>query len=519
MKKLCLLLAACMALVVLAAPALAEPTDAQIIRLSNPTVTVDGTTVSGLDDLALQLALCESADGSVLQMIFDLFIGGENASSAMLQLDDTAVVALIGGMSSAYSVNYEDVAALMESGSAFTDVLSMAETWTLPDDIAAAMEAHAGDFSVSEPEVSTNADGVVMQYFTVSGDMTGCIADILRLIENDALINAMLDAMDSTGSLYGMTDGLIESGLTFMLDGRFGHDNFGYVTDAEITISMYAGSELLGSVDFTCAMAIDENDTDNVNCEFDIAMKEADDSVLSRAALNMSATENGFTMNCNEFDAEGSSSNVDIVCNYTNNMYSLNCTGHTSDVYAGETDFSITGTLMDTSNGWTLNANGSVYGNGESSRVALQAEYSLNGYSETLKASVKASDSYSSSSLSLDISSNANTGVFSCTLGANDGYDDVSIGLIYEPAADAANSGVVSLLLNDGVSDVRLSADVKMLTATVDTDKFYVDPSGAINVLTITPEQENAAYDELEAILDSIFTKLADTYPAVFGGY
>ena len=514
-----MLLAACMALVMLAAPALAEPTAAQIIRLSNPTVTVDGVTVSGLDDLALQLALCESADGSVLQMIFDLFIGGENASSAMLQLDDTAVLALIGGMSSAYCVNYEDTAPLIESGSAFTDILSMAETWTLPDDIVAAMEAHAGDFSVSAPEVSTNADGVVMQYSTISGDMTGCIVDILRLIENDALINAMLDAMNSTGALYGMTDGLIESGLTFMLDGRFGHDNFGYVTDADMTISMYAGSELLGSLDFTCALAIDENDADNVSCEYAVALKQADDSVLSLATVDMAVTENGFTMNCTEFNTEGSSSNVDIVCNYTNNMYSLNCTGHTSDVYDGETDFSITGTLMDTSNGWTLNANGSVYGNGDSSRVTLQAEYFQNGYSETLKASVKASDSYSSVSLSLDLSSNASTGVFSCTLGVNDGYDDISIGLLYEPAADADNSGVVSLLLNDGVSDVRLSADVKLLTATVDTDKFYIDPSGAINMLTITPEQEEAAYAELESILGSIFTKLADTYPSVFGGY
>lgn len=521
MKKLCLLLAAFMALVMLATPALAEPTAAQVIRLSNPTVTVDGVTVSGLDDLAVQLALCESADGSVLQLILDLFIAGENASSAMLQLDDTAAVALLGGMSSAYRVYYEDLEALVEAGSDSSDILALAENWTLPADVVAAMEAHADDFTAGEPEVITNSDGVVMQYYTVSGDMTGCIIDIVRLIENDGLINAVLTSLDSEGGLEGLADQLTESGLTFELDGRYGHDNFGYVSDFDLTISIYENGELLNAVDCVYLLNIDESDAGNVSYECRIVQKDAMGSVISDTYFDMAMTENSFTMNCTENALNGEKADLGIVWSSSNGLDSFTCTAEMVDSYGDESAFSIVGTLMDTADGWTLNANLSSEEYGETSRISLRADYSVNNGAESLKASMKIADAYSAESMDLELYCDASEGIYRGTLGVNDSYDDVSIALRIEPtetAAGADYSGVASLLLNDGVSDIQLSVDVTLLTATVDTDNFYVDPASAVDMLTISAEQEEAASTELDTIVNSILTRLEEAYPSIFGG-
>lgn len=518
MKKLCSLLAAFMALVMLAAPALAEPTAAQVIRLSNPTITVDGVTVSGLEDLALQLALCESGDRSVMQLIFDLFIGGENASSAMLQLDDTAAVALLGGMSSAYRVYFEDVAALMESGSA--DMLALAENWTLPADIAAVMEAHSGDFLVDEPEVITNSDGVVMQYYYFTGDMTGCIVDIMRLIENDELIGAVLSALDPEASLEGLADELAESGLAFGLSGTYGHDNFGYVTEMDLTITIYENDEFMGLVEGVYAVSIDENDVSNINYDCRIVQKDAADRVMMDATVDMAATANSFTASYTELTPSLEITS-DLVWNSSNGLDSFSCTAEITDDYGYDSAFSIVGTLMDTADGWTLNANVSSEEDGETSRISLRADYSASVEAESLDASMKVADAYSAASIELNLSRNPYEGVYYGTLSVNDGYDDVSIGLLIEPtetAAGADYSGVISLLLNDGVSDIRLNVDVTLLTATVDTDKFYVDPSSAVDVLTISPAQADAASAELETIVNSILSRLEEAYPSIFGG-
>lgn len=521
MKKLRLLMAALMSLVMLATPALADVTTAQVIRISNPTISMDGATISELDDLALQLALCESPDGSVMQMIFDLFIGGENASSAMLQLDDTAAVAFLGGMSNAYRIYYSDLAALMQAGNNYSDMLRKAESWTLPSDVVAAMEAHAADFTVSAPEVVTNSDGVVMQYYTISGDMTGCMIDILRLIENDDFLNTFLAAMDSEGAFDGMADQLVESGFTYKLDGRFGHDNFGYVNDYDLTFSTYDNGQLVSSADCTYTLSLDESNADNASFKCRIALKDETGVVISDIYFDMAMTENSFALNCAENSQNGENTDFDIVWSSANGLDSFTCTAEMVDAYGDESAFSIVGTLMDTADGWTLNANISSTEYGDTENISLKADYAEGVGTESLNATMKVADAYSVASMGLELYSDENSGVYHGALSISDEYDDVSIALHIEPTATAAGadySGIASLLMNDGVSEIKLNVDVTLLSATVDTDNFYINPASAIDMLTISDAQDEAAAAELNAIVYSILTKLETAYPAFFGG-
>lgn len=520
MKKLCSFLAALMALVMIASPALAEPTAAQVIRLSNPSVTVDGMTISGLDDLALQLAVCESADSSVMQLILDLFIGGENASSAMLQFDDTAAVALVGGMSNAYGLYFDDLAALLESSA---DMLYLAENWTLPEQIESTVEAHAGDFSVSEPEVSANSDGVTMQYYTVSGDMTSLIVDVLRLVENDEFVGALLTAFDSEGAFDGVADELAASGLTFMLNFRCGQDNFGYNTDIDLTIDIYADGAFISSVEYACKLTVDQNDPSSLSYEISAYQKQSDGTTIAFYVIDMTTTESSLAMNCSAYDYSGQITDFSIAYSSTNGIESFSCTYDESpDADGDKTAFSIVGSLMETADGGTLNVNVSAEEDGETSRVSLRADYADNIYTRSLNAVMTVEDAYSTESIELELASDGSIDAYSGVLRVNDGYDTVSIGLSIEPvetASDADYSGIVTLSLSDGTTDMQLNADVTLLTATVDTDSFYVDPASAVNVLTMSDAQADAADSELASILDHIVGRLEEAYPTFFGDY
>lgn len=519
MKKLRLLLTAFMALVMLATSALAEPTAAQIIRLSNPTVTMDGITVSGLDDLALQLALCESADRSVMQLIFDLFIGGENASSAMLQLEDTTAVMLLGGMSSAYSVSYDDLEALMGSGSAFADILSMAETWTLPDDLVSVLETHSGDLLVNNPEVITNSDGVVMQSYYFTGDITDCIIDVMRLIENDEFIGALLNALEPDASLEGLADELAESGLGFGLSGTYSHDNFGYITELDLTVSIYENGELIGSVDGVYNINIDENDVSNISYDCCFVQKDAQGNPIADTSFIMTMTENSFTLNGAENYKNGETANFNFVWVDSDNI--LICTAETVDAYGDESTFSLVGQLTETANGWSLNTTLTSEESGDAMSIVLRADYSANGGAESLTVSMNVSDTYSTASIEIELGCDIYDGVYYGTLTMNDGYDESSIALRIDPvetAAGADYSGVISLTVNDGVDDILMTADLTVLSTTVDTDNFYVDPASAVDLLTISDVQTDTANAELEAIMNSILLRLEEAYPAFFGG-
>ena len=104
MKRTLSLLAALLVLAMALVPlgGLAAPTDTLVLQLSNLALTSDGATVS-LDSPTLQIALAESSDGSVGQLILDLLNGNENITSAMLQADEESLVFKMGGMDNAYA--------------------------------------------------------------------------------------------------------------------------------------------------------------------------------------------------------------------------------------------------------------------------------------------------------------------------------------------------------------------------------------------------------------------------------
>ena len=190
MKKRIATLSAIIALLLIASPVMAsaETIDVMALKLSDPVVYMNDQPMLDLTGLTLQFAGGATEDGALTQLFLDVFAGGENVNSAMLQIDENGVAGTIGGMTSAYTF----IPVEGYNVSSMAELMDALENWTLIDDIGVlTLEFTENGFTYGDPEtieVDLAAGKASMTYVPMSADLTPFTYSLIELLENDALI-------------------------------------------------------------------------------------------------------------------------------------------------------------------------------------------------------------------------------------------------------------------------------------------------------------------------------------------
>ena len=585
MKKFPAIVALVMALVMLVIPmgAMAEPTTATVFQIANPTISMDDESRT-MPGLALQLALCESADASIMQLIADVIVNNQNANSAMLQFNSSMnVVGLLGGMSNAYTMNVEDASAMgAASGfSAFTQefeqLFTALETWDLPNSIMSIIQTYVANLEITNMGVMTTPEGVDMEYISIKGDITDMIIDVMSTIENDPTVMAFIQSIDPYTTSLNLVEGSgIGNGNGFRVDAVIGSDATGTVNSCAVDLIVYSDNVDSGIIRITF-------DSNAANANFGLSFLEMDGASIMSASAEMTNTETGWVLN-GSADVEGDVMTMSAIYDVTealdtfalsvvvdeenqfivsynnektgetsgnisaalavieygetssvafNASYALTDTGLTangalvtSDPFAGESVISLNDLTIDSANG-VLNFDFSTtdpYAGNTS--IVLNGNYTETDEGVVITGKLYVTDSYGDSvALNLDeLSYSATTGDFVLALSFARSFEDsytspISVALSLtsvEPAEGALYSGLLAISMFDGYSTIGATADVHMLTASVDTDNFYIDPVTAINVMTMTDEQMIAAESEFAAVMETLGNAIMSAYPSFF---
>lgn len=522
MKKLCTFIALTLTIAMLPASALAAPSDAMVIQLSDPTITLDGEHVATMEGLIMQLALCASDDGSLVQLIFDLFAGGENTTSAMLQIDDSAVVAYLSGMSNAYSISTDELSSELEAYMGLDQLEGMTsalESWTLPADIQAVMDAHAGDFTVSEPYAGVSGAGDELEFTDISGDMTGVMTDMLALMENDALVGGLLALYGEEDALDGFAEELAAGRLAFGLEGSLGVNETGDIAEYTADISYAQNGQPAGE----CAIRMyrDASVPSNVLITESLRFTDAAGAELMDIDLYMTTDDGGFSFSCEASSAEETAS-IQAAGSFTNSIDAITMAiNATSPEYETPVELYLTFTNMKTASG--MNALCRITGteeSGEYTSIDLSLTTNETDNDISIAARLSATADGETAWLNLDIYDDYATGECGAMLTAGDGVTaPVSIAARLTPTAapeGVDSSAIVDVILNDGYSEMVMSSTLNVLTAQADTDSFYIDPAAAIDLMTISDAEIENAISELEAALNSIDKALEKAYPDIY---
>lgn len=528
MKNFKALIAMIVAMMVMVLPmgALAAQTDAAVIQIANPIITMDGQEIANLDGLALQLA--SMTDERTATLIVDLFAANQNAASAMLQIDNTGenVVGLLGGMSSAYMVNSyelgEKLAADMMAGldeetsimvNSMVGLVNKLETWTLPAELAAVIENHAADITVGTPYTGTNAQGTTLNYTQFSGDLTSGIIDLLRAVEADSLINEALTIIDPYASLAGMADSFQQAGLAFTVEGAVGFDDYGYAADIDVRLNIFENNT--ASVTLVVDMAYDMSS--NLAFAMNISALDNTGAAMVTFTSNVTTAPGSFMASANMKSVDGESMNLIANGMANDAMASFNMNLDATDYYGDTTTANLYANATPTDNGMTFNANLNANDGYDNYRTSLNGSYEINGSATAFTATLTEADSYSTSTMELSFGGDYYTGAYNFKLGVKDDYDDMYIAGAIAPYAELPagmnSSNQVSLEFYDGYNVVGITCDINTLASTVDTDSFYINPVAAINLLTMDDAQMAAAQAEVEAVLQSVIEAISAAYP------
>ncbi len=526
MKKISMLLSLIVALAMLVMPvgAMAEPTTAQVLQIANPTVYMDGEEVFTLDGLAAQFAVLE--DSRVVQFIFDLFIGGENANSAMLQFDgESNIVGYLGGMSNAYTVNiYEALdmfaAALeTESGISFEKVgelVEMAQNWTLIDDLMNVVNMHQNDFTTTDLGIMTGDSGIPMQYVQISGDMMPLIKDMAAVIDNDELLCAVVNLIDPSMNTLGLSAILAESNIALNTNITIGYDETGNIVEVKLNCTFIEGGEVFETID--CYMLMDSTDISNVKVSYNIKQTDMDGYSYMTQEGTMVLTDTGLTADVVE-TIYGEITNVNIVVdiNGISDVVAINGISEEGDV-----KIAILYNGFATQTGYAFELVCEVYEYGYTDGFKVGGDFGITETSGLLNLYLAAYDDYGTDRIDLKLGYDNAAGVYSADLEVMDRYSDapVSIGLSLtniEPTSGAYYSGQLKASMNDGYTEIAANAYVHLLEVEVDTDSFYISPAAAINLLTMDDAQIEAAVAELETAVYDIGTMFQETYSHIFG--
>ena len=534
MKRTLSLLAALLILAMALVPlgGLAAPTDTLVLQLSNLVLTSDGATVS-LDSPTLQIALAESSDGSVGQLILDLLNGNENITSAMLQADDGSLLFKMGGMDNAYAVNLTELSTALAGDFADLDL----ENWTLPQELLNLLATGwQENFQAGDPIVAEGENGISMTYVTYTGDVCPTVRKVFQLLRDDPVVNALTAQSEGDVDFAALMDEAIaiidEGKITSDCSYTVGTDDSGSIIDQDstsvITINDPESPELNQTFTLDSKMDLDFSDPDNgqVRYIYDVTGEGVSLNYRLEGALSGLESGNLGLDFAGKFstDLDGESAAGEFTFTYSDGKFALNITGD------GESDVpnqSITGEFRE--------------GHGE---VHLQTAFPTDPASSQTNLAVldfaydkiesddgmryEASFRYADDGSEEDFSLRAwmekrMDGSVEIALSMEDAVNPEENGLLslaYVPGETAEGDlfdGALVLTASDETGPTTISVDVRGFTTLFDTDSLYIDPATAVDVLTMTDEDMQLMGQQLSGAVVSVMQKLSQAYPMLFG--
>ena len=534
MKRTLSLLAALLILAMALVPlgGLAAPTDTLVLQLSNLVLTSDGATVS-LDSPTLQIALAESSNGSVGQLILDLLNGNENITSAMLQADDGSLLFKMGGMDNAYAVNLTELSTALAGDFADLDL----ENWTLPQELLnLLLTGWQENFQAGDPIVAEGENGISMTYVTYTGDVCPTVRKVFQLLRDDPVVNALTAQSEGDVDFAALMDEAIaiidEGKITSDCSYTVGTDDSGSIIDQDstsvITINDPESPELNQTFTLDSKMDLDFSDPDNgqVRYIYDVTGEGVSLNYRLEGALSGLESGNLGLDFAGKFstDLDGESAAGEFTCTYSDGKFALNITGD------GESDVpnqSITGEFREghgevhlqtsfptdpASSQTNLEALDFVYDKVESDdgmRYEASFRYADDGSEEdfSLRAWMeKRMDGSVEIALSMEDAVNPE--------------ENMLLSLAYVPGETAEGDlfdGALVLTASDETGPTTISVDVRGFTTLFDTDSLYIDPATAVDVLTMTDEDMQLMGQQLSSAVVSVMQKLSQAYPMLFG--
>ena len=534
MKRTLSLLAALLILAMALVPlgGLAAPTDTLVLQLSNLVLTSDGATVS-LDSPTLQIALAESSNGSVGQLILDLLNGNENITSAMLQADDGSLLFKMGGMDNAYAVNLTELSTALAGDFADLDL----ENWTLPQELLNLLATGwQENFQAGDPIVAEGENGISMTYVTYTGDVCPTVRKVFQLLRDDPVVNALTAQSEGDVDFAALMDEAIaiidEGKITSDCSYTVGTDDSGSIIDQDstsvITINDPESPELNQTFTLDSKMDLDFSDPDNgqVRYIYDVTGEGVSLNYRLEGALSGLESGNLGLDFAGKFstDLDGESAAGEFTFTYSDGKFALNITGD------GESDVpnqSITGEFRE--------------GHGE---VHLQTAFPTDPASSQTNLEVldfaydkiesddgmryEASFRYADDGSEEDFSLRAwmekrMDGSVEIALSMEDAVNPEENGLLslaYVPGETAEGDlfdGALVLTASDETGPTTISVDVRGFTTLFDTDSLYIDPATAVDVLTMTDDDLQLMSQQFSGAVINVMQKLSQAYPMLFG--
>ena len=534
MKRTLSLLAALLILAMALVPlgGLAAPTDTLVLRLSNLVLTSDGATVS-LDSPTLQIALAESSDGSVGQLILDLLNGNENITSAMLQADDGSLLFKMGGMDNAYAVNLTELSTALAGDFADLDL----ENWTLPQELLnLLLTGWQENFQAGDPIVAEGENGISMTYVTYTGDVCPTVRKVFQLLRDDPVVNALTAQSEGDVDFAALMDEAIaiidEGKITSDCSYTVGTDDSGSIIDQDstsvITINDPESPELNQTFTLDSKMDLDFSDPDNGQVRYIYDVTGEGVSLNYRLEGALSGLESGnlgldfagkFSTDLDDESAAG-----EFTFTYSDGKFALNITGD------GENDVpnqSITGEFREGHGEVHLQT--SFPTDPASSQTNLEAlDFVYDKVESDDGVRYEASFRYADDGSEEDFSLRAwmekrMDGSVEIALSMEDAVNPEENGLLslaYVPGETAEGDlfdGALVLTASDETGPTTISVDVRGFTTLFDTDSLYIDPATAVDVLTMTDEDMQLMGQQLSGAVVSVMQKLSQAYPMLFG--
>ena len=534
MKRTLSLLAALLILAMALVPlgGLAAPTDTLVLQLSNLVLTSDGATVS-LDSPTLQIALAESSNGSVGQLILDLLNGNENITSAMLQADDGSLLFKMGGMDNAYAVNLTELSTALAGDFADLDL----ENWTLPQELLnLLLTGWQENFQAGDPIVAEGENGISMTYVTYTGDVCPTVRKVFQLLRDDPVVNALTAQSEGDVDFAALMDEAIaiidEGKITSDCSYTVGTDDSGSIIDQDstsvITINDPESPELNQTFTLDSKMDLDFSDPDNGQVRYIYDVTGEGVSLNYRLEGALSGLESGnlgldfagkFSTDLDDESAAG-----EFTFTYSDGKFALNITGD------GENDVpnqSITGEFREGHGEVHLQT--SFPTDPASSQTNLEAlDFVYDKVESDDGVRYEASFRYADDGSEEDFSLRAwmekrMDGSVEIALSMEDAVNPEENGLLslaYVPGETAEGDlfdGALVLTASDETGPTTISVDVRGFTTLFDTDSLYIDPATAVDVLTMTDEDMQLMGQQLSGAVVSVMQKLSQAYPMLFG--
>ena len=534
MKRTLSLLAALLILAMALVPlgGLAAPTDTLVLQLSNLVLTSDGATVS-LDSPTLQIALAESSDGSVGQLILDLLNGNENITSAMLQADDGSLLFKMGGMDNAYAVNLTELSTALAGDFADLDL----ENWTLPQELLNLLATGwQENFQAGDPIVAEGENGISMTYVTYTGDVCPTVRKVFQLLRDDPVVNALTAQSEGDVDFAALMDEAIaiidEGKITSDCSYTVGTDDSGSIIDQDstsvITINDPESPELNQTFTLDSKMDLDFSDPDNgqVRYIYDVTGEGVSLNYRLEGALSGLESGNLGLDFAGKFstDLDGESAAGEFTFTYSDGKFALNITGD------GESDVpnqSITGEFREGHGEVHLQT--SFPTDPASSQTNLEAlDFVYDKVESDDGMRYEASFRYADDGSEEDFSLRAwmekrMDGSVEIALSMEDAVNPEENGLLslaYVPGETAEGDlfdGALVLTASDETGPTTISVDVRGFTTLFDTDSLYIDPATAVDVLTMTDDDLQLMSQQFSGAVINVMQKLSQAYPMLFG--